>query len=157
MESPFGASNSSFVLYLEPILNTYYQTYQNVITLSAMPPGPLADMVTTINVPKLSPFQEAGAFSNPHLGRGMGSCVLVLLRYPKNVCGVNGSIGKNVDIFMGSDDIPSVLSYLGSNGYKVDTSMTKMLNNGRVMIGGASETRFSGDRKMICIVSKLLH
>jgi hypothetical protein len=53
---------------------------------------------------------------------------------------------------MGADDIPSVLAYLVSNGYKVDTSMTKMLNHGRVMIGGVSETRFSGDRKMICMV-----
>jgi hypothetical protein len=152
MESPFKRTGGSFVLYLEPILNTYYKTYQNVITLNTLPEGPLADMVTMINLPKLSPFQEAGAFSSPNMGRGMGSCVYVLLRYPKSVCGVGNAVGKNTDYFMGADDIPSVLAYLASNGYKVDTSMTKMLNHGRVLIGGESETRFSGDRKMICMV-----
>jgi len=159
MESPFGQGNGkgngTFVLYLEPILNTYYKTYQNVITVSDMPHGPLADMVTLINLPKLSSFQEASVFSSPSLGRGMGSCFHVLLRYPKSVCSGNGcsiSIGKNTDIFMGADDIPSVLGYLVANGYKVDTSITKMLQNSRVLIGGASERRFSGDRKMICFV-----
>lgn len=156
MESPFsnfgGQNNGTFVLYIEPILNTYYQTYQNVITVSEMPSGPLADMVTLINLPKLSPFQQAGVFSVPYLGRGIGSCVYVLLRYPKSVCGVVGT-GKNTDNFMGADDIPSVLGYLVSNGYKVDTSITKMLQNSRVLIGGYSDKRFSGDRKMICLVS----
>jgi hypothetical protein len=159
MESPFGQGNGkgngTFVLYLEPILNTYYKTYQNIITVSDMPHGPLADMVTLINLPKLSPFQEAGVFSAPSLGRGMGSCVNVLLRYPKSGTGTGTgrTIGKNTDHFLGADDIPSVLGYLVSNGYKVDTSITKMLQNSRVLIGGSSERRFSGDRKMICIVS----
>lgn len=152
MESPFstagGHGQSTFVLYLEPILNTYYQTYQNVITVSAMPRGPLADMVTLINLPKLSPFQQAGVFSAPYSGRGIGSCVHVLLRYPKSACA--STVGKNADLFLGADDIPSVLGYLISNGYKVDTSITKMLQNGRA---GSCERQFSGDRKMICLVN----
>jgi hypothetical protein len=151
MESPFSDSNSSFVLYLEPILNTYYQTYQNIITFNAMPSGPLAEMVTTINMPKLSPFQEFGKFSTPNYSRGFG-CTFVLLRYPKSVCGVGGNIGKNTDYFMGADDIPSVLAYLRKHGYKVDIGLTKMLFKGPVVIGGVSETRDSGNRKMICMV-----
>lgn len=153
MESPFGKPNSTFVLYLEPILNSYYSTYQNIITLNKMPPGPLADMVTTIDHPKLSPFQTAGVFSNPRLNSGLGgSCVHTLLRYPKSACGV-GRVGKNTEIFMGADDIPSVIGYLRENGYKLDTDITKMFLKSRIEIGGVSEQRFSGDRKMICIVS----
>jgi hypothetical protein len=152
MISPFGKSNQTFVLYLEPVLNSYYKTYQNIITISTMPPGPLADMVTMINLPKLSPFQEAGQFSNPNMGRGFG-CVYVLLRYQKNVCSVSGNVGKNTDAFMGADDIPSVLAYLKTNGYTVDTSLTKMMFQGPIKIGGVSDTRFSGERKMICFAS----
>jgi hypothetical protein len=148
--SPFGKSNSTFVLYLEPVLNSYYQTYQNIITISTMPPGPLADMVTMINLPKLSPFQEAGPFSGPNRGFG---CTHVLLRYPKSACGVSNVLGKNTDVFMGADDIPSVLGYLKTNGYTVDTSLTKMMFQGPIKIGGASDQRFSGDRKMICFAS----
>jgi hypothetical protein len=150
MESPFSKSNQTFVLYLEPVLNSYYQTYQNIITVSTMPPGPLADMVTMINLPKLSPFHEAGRFSNPAFGRGFG-CTNVLLRYPKTACGSGG--GKNIDMYMGADDIPSVLGYLKTNGYNVDTSLTKMMFQGPIKIGGSSETRFSGERKMICFAS----
>ena len=152
MESPFRSQGSTFVLYLEPVLNTYYKTYQNIITLSMMPSGPLADMVTMIQLPKLSPFQEMGVFSDPMLSRGLG-CMYVLLRYPKSVCGISGNIGKNNDYFMGADDIPSVLSYLKTNGYQIDISLTKMLFQGPVKIGGISEFRFSGERKMICFAT----
>lgn len=155
MESPFAkhgqGSGSTFVLYLEPILNSYFQTYQNVITLDRMPTGVLADMVSLVNLPKLSPFQEAGVFSSPNFGRG-GSCVHVLLRYPKNVCGFNW---KNTDVFMGADDIPSVLGYLKANGYTIDTDLTKMMFKSRVEVGGVSDRRFSGDRKVICFVSNI--
>lgn len=150
MDSPFVKSNQTFVLYLEPVLISYYKTYQNIITISTMPPGPLADMVTMINLPKLSPFQEAGQFSGPMMGRGFG-CTHVLLRYPKGLCG-NG-LCKNTDMYMGADDIPSVLGYLKTNGYTVDTSLTKMMFQGPIKIGGPSDTRFSGERKMICFAS----
>jgi hypothetical protein len=148
MESPFAqhgsGSGSTFVLYLEPILNSYFQTYQNVITLDRMPTGPLADMVNVVDLPRLSSFQEAG------YGFGMGSCVHVLLRYRKS----SGLFSwKNSDIFMGADDIPSVLGYLRCNGYTIDTDLTKMMFKSRVEVGGVSDKRFSGDRKVICFVS----
>jgi hypothetical protein len=147
MESPFAkhSAGSTFVLYLEPILNPYLKSYQNVITLDRMPTGVLADMVALVNLPKLSPFQEAG------LGF-IGSCVHVLLRYPKS-CGLFS--WKNSDIFMGADDIPSVLGYLRCNGYVVDTDLTKMMFKSRIEVGGVSEKRFSGDRKVICFVSNI--
>jgi hypothetical protein len=148
MESPFD-NNKSFVLYLEPFLNTYYSTYQNIITLNTLPSGPLSNMVVPYSMEKLSPFQEAGVFSG-NLGF-RGNCTLVLLRYPKGVCG--GINLKNTDTFMGADDIPSVISYLLSNGYRVDTDITKMLFKSRAMSGGISENRFSGDRKMIAMAT----
>jgi hypothetical protein len=151
MESPFAKENQTIILYLEPILNTYYKTYQNIITLSGLPSGPLEEMVTMISTAKLSPFQEANTYSDPALNSGLGSnCTYVLLRYPKKNGGMNW---KNTDTFMGADDIPSVFSYLLSKGYKIDTELTKMMNKSRITIGGVSETRFSGDRKMICMIS----
>ena len=151
MASPFD-NNKSFVLYLEPILNTYYRTYQNIITLNTFPGGPLSDMVVPFSMGKLSPFQEAGVFSG-NLGV-RGNCTLVLLRYPKGLGGGGGSLNlKNTDTFMGADDIPSVISYLLSNGYRVDTDITKMLFKSRAMAGGISENRFSGDRKMIAMAT----
>jgi hypothetical protein len=64
---------------------------------------------------------------------------------------IKKSVFKQDDIdFMGADDIPAVLGYLIDRGYKVDTSLTKMLYQSRVEIGGAS---LSGDRKMIAMIT----
>ena len=141
--SPFS-NHSSIILYLEPILNTYFQTYQNIITVSNMPSGPLSEMVIPYSASKLSSFQQSGPFMQSN------NCVHILLRYPKN--SPLATI-KNTDYFMTADDIPSVFSYLMANGYTVDTSLTNMLHKSHVNMGGVSDSRLSGDRKMICMIT----
>ena len=148
MDSPFSDC-SSFVLYLEPIYNSFYQTYQNVITLNCNPPGPLNNMVTRVNLPKLSPFQEPGPMFD------MNTCTYVLLRYPVSKIGTGNTALKNNHALMGADDIVSVFGYLQKNGYKIDSSTTSMLQDGRVLIGGVSDKRYSGNRRMIAMIHYL--
>ena len=143
---PFNKKSSTFVLYLEPILNTYFQAYQNVITISHIPEGPLSPLVYTINAAKLSPFQGASRYASPFYDRN--NCTHVILRYP----GENFS-WKNSDMFMGKDDIPAVFSFLLENGYHINTDLTKMLFDSRIDMGGIADRRLSGDRKMIAIVA----
>ena len=138
LESPFSASSDSVVLYLEPFLNSYHESYQNILTLSAMPSGPLKNMVSSIQFPKLSAFQTPSPFS-PF----SQSCTYVLTRYTSAIN------MKNNDSFMYADDIPSVLSYLQTNGYTIDTSLTTMLQKSEIRIGGNSNT--SGNRRMVCM------
>ena len=148
MDSPFANKNSTFiVLYLEPYLNTYYKTYQNIITLSGRPIGPLSDFVTTLAYPKLSPFQESGQMLSPN-----STCLHGLIRYPVNNNSNYNSTVKNSDYFLGSDDIPNLFSFLVDNGYSIESDLTKMLYKSPVSIGGISEKRFSGNRKMICMI-----
>jgi hypothetical protein len=142
MESPFA--NKSVCVYLEPFLNTYYKSYQNIITFNSIPAGPLANMVTPFSATKLSPFQQSGVFFLPF------NCTYILLRYPKSGFGNHSSL-KNVDYFMGADDIPSLFSYLQNNGYIIDTDLTHMLQKSDVSIGGISEQRISGNRKFVCM------
>lgn len=142
MESPFeDCPSSSFSLYLEPFLNDYYKTYQNIISLSNMPTGPLSNMVKMIRSPKLSPFQSLSPFSN-----NIYNCTYALLRYPVTSC---ASSIKNGKYFMTSDDLPSVLTYLNNNGYTVDKDMTKIFNKSHVQFGGNG---YTGHRIMICMV-----
>jgi len=188
-ESPFDNNGGghrhggSFVLYLEPILNSYYQSYQNIITVSTIPPGPLSRLVSKIDMPKLSPYQQAAAYASPFYNGC--NCVNALMRYPCDGYGGSGvftplhisnaslhrKVGgneckgnvttritnaqrcKNADAFMGADDIPAVFSYLMNNGYTVDTSISKMMFQSRAMVGGVSDRRLSGDRKMIAFIS----
>jgi hypothetical protein len=142
-ESPFSDSRTSFALYLEPVLNQYYQTYQNVITVNHCPSGPIADMIIPISTVKLSPFQENGQFSEPRYD----SCMFILCRYRKT--SPLASI-KNTKYFMTAEDIPSVLSYLIDNGYKINTDVTKLLFKSGLV---DSQKNYRGKRKMICLAS----
>ena len=139
-ESPFGASaGGSVILYLEPFLNTYLGEYMNILTVSDLPNGPLRDLVSTMRSEKLSPFTMCSPFESGE------SCKLVLSRYPRTKPSMSC-----VDGFMMAKDIPSVLSYLQSHGYKVDTDMTKIIQRSGVSVG---EMCGNGNRKMICLFS----
>jgi len=147
-ESPFSSYQSSFVLYIEPVLNRFYQTYQNVITVNCLPKGPIADMVIPISTVKLSPFQESGQFSM----QNADSCMHILCRYKK---GSPNACMKNARYFMTTEDIPSVLGYLTENGYKINTDITKiLLKNGLANLSGnETDNNYRGKRKMICMAS----
>jgi hypothetical protein len=134
---PFD-DTKSFVLYLEPVLNTFAQEYMNVITLTAIPPGPLKSMVSMLNAPKLSPFQELSPFGT--------ACIHVLMRYPGKTA---LSSMRGSDSFMGADDIPAVLGFLVENGYQVDTDLSKMMMKSG-LLGGVSN--YSGNRRLIAMV-----
>ena len=149
MESPF-TNNSTIVFYLEPILNSYHKSYQNVITVSSIPTGPLADMVSSMSVPKLSSYQQFGVFSSPT--SVPGNCVNVLLRYPKHTTIGRPSL-KNTDSFMTAEDIPSVLSYLLVNGYTIEKDLSEIMQKANIGFGGVSQNRLSGNRKMICMAT----
>ena len=144
MESPF--SNSTTIsFYLEPILNSHYKTYQQIITVSSIPDGPLAEMVTPISVPKLSKYQQLGSLPSPN--GYIDQCVYTILRYPKK----NGYKSmKFSDTFLGADDIPSLFGYLNSNGYVIQGDITTMIFRSNLQLGGVSNQRLSGNRKLIC-------
>ena len=135
MESPFD-NNSTIVFYLEPILNPYNNVYQNVITLSCMPEGPLKDLVITKSFPKLSPFQQS---STTHRDQ----CVYVLSRYPKQ----STSYTMGNETFMNGEDVPSLLSYLSTNGYKVESDLTRLIFDSNIKNTMNNSQRY---RKLIC-------
>ena len=138
-ESHFSSSSGSVVLYLEPVLNSYFKSYQNILTVSSLPSGPLKNMVSRIKFPKLSEFSTFSPFSPASIECG----TYVLGRYTSSINMTNS------DSFMYADDIPSVLSYLQTNGYTIDTSLTTMLQKSEVRIGGNNGA--SGNRRMVCM------
>jgi hypothetical protein len=139
MESPFvnNTQTNTFVMYLEPMLNKYYKTYQNVITLSNLPQGPLQEYVHKMNPPKLSEFQNTSPLPN----KGF-ECLYVLQRYS------NKQNAFSMDNIMNEDDIPSIFSFLTNNGYIINTQFTDMLQKSEVNLGGSTKKR-----KMICIIN----
>lgn len=146
MESPFYLQNAEtrkIFLYLEPVLNSYYQTYMNVLTVSNFPMGPLGQMIFPIRVDKLSPFQSLP----PGVNCAFPQCTLVIGKYKMK------PVMNNVDTFMMDEDIPAFFSYLENNGYIIDKSLTTMLVDSKLNIGGVSSCKYSGNRQFVCMFS----
>ena len=142
MQSPFDeTSNKTCVLYLEQVLNSYYKTYQHILTVSNIPEGPLSSLVQRISFPKLSQFQSMSAFSPPPISRNAygQNCTLALSRYPTQA---NGS-AKCVDNFMYAADIPNVIGYLENNGYKIMQDITHLAYRAPVDFASSSPGTFN--------------
>jgi hypothetical protein len=102
--SPFDNITGN-AIYLEPILDPISQEYKIIITLDAVPSGPLSTLVFPIRTPELS------IFSSRH--REI-TCKYMLSRYTTSKC------------FMHEDDIPAIFAYLQQNGYTIDKNLTKL-------------------------------
>ena len=125
-------------LFSQPFLDTYNQCYKNIVTINMIPQGPLAQMVRRVQFPPLSPFKQPGPCNR------INNCGLALST-------LNGlfynNLNKNCSNLMIVDEIPNLMSFLLSNGYTINTSITKMLNT--------SDIRFETENanKIICLVT----
>ena len=121
-------------LFSRPFLDTYNQCYKNIVTINLIPQGPLAQFVRKVQFPPLSQFKQPGPCSR------INNCGLALTAL-NNIC------NKGCSGFMVVDEVPNLLSFLLSNGYSVNTSITKMLNT--------SDIRFETENanKLICVVT----
>lgn len=128
-------------LFSEPYLDTYNKCYKNIVTVNLPPDGPLMRYVRKVNFPPLSEYKQPGPCT-PYK-----QCGLALTSLGMN--GTGGCCGKFGENLMTVDDVPDLISFLVSNGYKVDTSITKMFNG--------SDVRFNSNtgNKLICFLTYL--
>ena len=121
-------------LFSQPFLDTYNQCYKNIVTINLIPQGPLAQFVRKVQFPPLSQFKQPGPCSR------INNCGLALTAL-NNIC------NKGCSGFMVVDEVPNLLSFLMTNGYSINTSITKMLNT--------SDIRFETENanKLICVVT----
>ena len=121
-------------LFSQPFLDTYNQCYKNIVTINLIPQGPLAQFVRKVQFPPLSQFKQPGPCSR------INNCGLALTT-------LNNIYNKGCSGFMVVDEVPNLLSFLMTNGYSINTSITKMLNT--------SDIRFETENanKLICVVT----
>jgi hypothetical protein len=127
-------SVKTVTLFSQPYLDKYNQCYKNIVTVNLMPKGPLAQFVRRVQFPPLSEFKQPGTCSH------INNCGLALIS-------LNGVCAKNCSNLMIVDEVPNLISFLLSNGYTIDTSITKMFN--------ASDIRFQTENanKLICLIT----
>jgi hypothetical protein len=124
-------------LFSQPYLDTYNQCYKNIVVVNLSPRGPLSSLVRRVNFPPLSEFKQPGPCTP------LKQCGYALM----SLSGCDRGCGKKGSDLMVVDEVPDLISYLVSNGYSVDTSITKMFNT--------SEVRFGTNtgNKLICFVT----
>ena len=134
---PQNISAKTVSLFSQPYLDTYNQCYKNIVVVNLMPQGPLAELVTRVKFEPLSEFKVSTP-CDP-----FKQCGLALMSI-NNI--YNSSCNKCLDL-MDVNEVPNLISFLVSNGYTVDTSITKMFNN--------SEIRFNTNtgNQLICFVT----
>ena len=127
----------TFSLFSQPYLDTYNQCYKNIVVVNLKPQGPLGDLVRFVKFPPLSEFKQSSPCSP------LKDCGYALI----SLTGCNMGCKYGGSDLMVVDEIPNLISYLVSNGYSVDTSITKMFNT--------SEIRFDTytGNKLICFVT----
>lgn len=120
----------SYMLSTRVFLDTYNGCYKNIIVINSQPAGPLGKIVRKIQMPPLSPFNFPGQGFSRNVYK---DCAYALL-----------SLSGIGNCTMGEDEIPDLFSFLISNGYKIDTSLTKMMNNSEIKIN---------DNKILCFIT----
>jgi hypothetical protein len=119
-------TNNTYLLSSKPYLFGC-EEYNNIITINLFPKGPLGKIVRRIKANKLSSFTDN--YTNRY-GNGC-ECEYALL----SLCGLG--VGSGYDCgekLMTANEIPNLFSFLLSNGYKIDTSLTKMMNSSNIQI-----------------------
>jgi hypothetical protein len=122
-------------LFSQPYLDKVNQCYKNIITINLMPQGPLAKLVRRVQFPILSEFKQPGPCSR------INNCGFALISLNCDTCEKNGSN------LMVVDELPNLISFLLTNGYTIDTSLTKMFNT--------SDLRFQTENRnnLICFIT----
>jgi hypothetical protein len=105
-----------------------------------IPEGPLNPFVTRVVFPLLSPFKQPGPCDR------VQNCGLALRSIRGCIgCGNNDKYGSNL---MEVNEVPDLFAFLLSNGYKIDATLTTMMNSGSVSYK-------TNEKEIICFFSYL--
>ena len=122
-----------------PYYDHLTQCYKKVVKISPAPPidSQLHSIIRRVGPVRLSPFQVDSAFSG--CGGSGGGCCSNLAQ----CCNLLITRIEDRNQLMCVDEIPSLFQFLIMNGFKIDTSITKMMQ--------ASNVKLSND--LICFFS----
>ncbi len=112
-----------YALYKITFYDKHNQCYKNIIQINSKPLGPLQNRIQKIHLPKLSPFKTNDLCCNEN------RCVYAIINNNKEL--------------MSIDELPKLFEFLVLNNYKIDTSVTKMMNQSKVQLS----------RPLICFIS----
>ena len=127
-------------LYSQPFLTNYGYNgcYRNIITINLLPRGPLSKLVRRVQFKPLSEFQTFDGFCDQRK-----RCGLAL----QSLRGLGGGCCGGL---MSVEELPDLYNFLLSNGYKIETSLTKMTNGSSIILNNGNN-----NAELICFFSYL--
>jgi hypothetical protein len=130
--------SSTYTISTRLYLDAHTQQYINILVINMVPNGPLQKYVSKIKMPRLSPFQQqTGCCATAN------ECVYAIKSLFIDVNNYSRNLTKCH--LMCDVEIPDLFSFLISNNYKIDTSLTKMMNT--------NPNYQNINSKLICFVS----
>ncbi len=97
----------SYALNKQPYFDAVAKKYINIMTISSMPVGPLSKFVRQVRISKLSAYND-----DPVTCKLAITCNNYLATY---------------------DDLPWLIAFLQANGYRVETRLTELLKDDRLI------------------------
>lgn len=121
-----------FVIYLEPVYDSFQKTYQKILTLGQMPSMPLSQYVRKINTPPLTDRNRSSR------------CIYAILKSldEENIPDANA--------YLEAADIPRLLGYLVANGYNIESGWTNALQISKIDMSDSSG--MGGRRTLLFVV-----
>jgi hypothetical protein len=138
---------TNFTIVSVPYYDSYNECYKNILMVTSEPQGPLRNFVTRVNnLDKLTTYPRVRYQDNPCNTRRQ--CGLAIVNPTLGCSNVGGYYnpysrgkGKCGDPYMTPNDIPTLTTFLLSNGYQIETQITKMFlqspvkfDNGKVVM-----------------------
>ena len=117
-------------LFSQPYYDPCSQCYLNIVTMNLPPRGPLLRLTRRVKLYPLSEFKEPGNCTRLQTcGLGLRS-----MRFLYGFGGFGGGYNNSYSCsdLMTVDEVPDLFSFLLSNGYTIDTSITKMMNQSSI-------------------------
>lgn len=133
-----------------PFYDARLQQYTKILSINAVPMGPLASRVKTVRPPRLSGLCGSGSGN----GNGNGNaCIHALTSL--GGCAPCSSCSGSGGAFMTPEQLPELFAFLMSNGYTVDTALTKLAAKHQYGGGGClpCATSNTNANSLVCIVS----
>ena len=122
-----------------PFYDARLQQYTKILSINAVPAGPLASRVKTVRPPRLSGLSGLCGVGN--------TCIHALTSASGGSCGA----------FMTPEELPELFAFLVSNGYAVDSALTKLAakhqSGGGCSNANANANANTNANALVCIVS----
>ena len=146
MEPIMGMSPTNFTITSVPYYDSFNQCYKNILMTNIEPQGPLGKLVRRVNnLNKLTTYPRVSTYQQSTPCNPIRQCGLAIVNPDIGCCNSvyynPYSKGKCGDPFMTPNDIPTLTSFLLSNGYQIETQLTKMFyqspvkfDNGKVVM-----------------------